>query len=97
MCNISEFVCYLWENITPLIPDFKCSFLILDDVIWCRKLTDSSMKVIAETCSKLCTLDLGNLRKLTDSALGFLANACREIHTLKLCRNAFRYLHNIVI
>jgi hypothetical protein len=29
--------------------------------------------------------------------LGFLANACREIHTLKLCRNAFRYLHNIVI
>lgn len=60
--------------------------LVLTD---CVKLTDSSMKVIAETCSKLCTLDLGNLRKLTDSALGFLANACREIHTLKLCRNAF--------
>ncbi|XP_011046001.1 PREDICTED: uncharacterized protein LOC105140737 [Populus euphratica] len=60
--------------------------LVLTD---CVKLTDSSMKVIAETCSKLCALDLGNLRKLTDSALGFLANACREIHTLKLCRNAF--------
>ncbi|KAJ6913878.1 hypothetical protein NC651_016205 [Populus alba x Populus x berolinensis] len=60
--------------------------LVLTD---CVKLTDSSMKVIAETCSKLCAHDLGNLRKLTDSALGFLANACREIHTLKLCRNAF--------
>ncbi|KAJ6698988.1 hypothetical protein OIU79_012293 [Salix purpurea] len=60
--------------------------LVLTD---CVKLTDSSMKVIAENCSKLCALDLGNLRKLTDSALGFLANACREIHTLKLCRNAF--------
>ncbi|KAJ6407273.1 hypothetical protein OIU84_010722 [Salix udensis] len=60
--------------------------LVLTD---CVKLTDSSMKVIAENCSKLCALDLGNLRKLTDSALGFLANACQEIHTLKLCRNAF--------
>ncbi|CAK7352458.1 unnamed protein product [Dovyalis caffra] len=67
--------------------------LVLTD---CVKLTDSSMKVIAETCSKLCALDLCNLRKLTDSALGFLANDCREIHTLKLCRNAFRLLSGAI-
>ncbi|XP_015572876.1 uncharacterized protein LOC8281183 [Ricinus communis] len=55
----------------------------------CTKLTDSSLKVIAETCPGLCALNLVNLRKLTDSTLGFLANGCREIQTLKLCRNAF--------
>ncbi|KAA8523317.1 hypothetical protein F0562_009740 [Nyssa sinensis] len=60
--------------------------LILAD---CVKLTDSSLKVIAETCSGLCALDLVNLRKLTDSAIEYLANGCRVIQTLKLCRNAF--------
>ncbi|CAB4318521.1 unnamed protein product [Prunus armeniaca] len=54
-----------------------------------RKLTDSSVKVIAETCTGLCALDLVNLYKLTDLTLGYLANGCREIQTLKLCRNAF--------
>lgn len=60
--------------------------LVLTD---CVKLTDSSLKVIAETCPGLCAIDLGNLCKLTDSALAYLANGCRAIRTLKLCRNAF--------
>ncbi|PQQ04660.1 hypothetical protein Pyn_27513 [Prunus yedoensis var. nudiflora] len=60
--------------------------LVLTD---CGKLTDSSVKVIAETCTGLCALDLVNLHKLTDLTLGYLANGCREIQTLKLCRNAF--------
>ncbi|XP_062020112.1 F-box protein At3g58530-like [Rosa rugosa] len=47
--------------------------LILTD---CINLTDSSVKVIAETCSGLCVLDLVNLNKLTDSTLGYLANGC---------------------
>ncbi|KAF2287133.1 hypothetical protein GH714_038374 [Hevea brasiliensis] len=55
----------------------------------CVKLTDSSMKIIAETCPGLCALHLDNLRKLTDSGLGYLANGCRGIQTLKLCLNAF--------
>lgn len=60
--------------------------LVLTD---CGKLTDSSMKVIADTCTGLCVLDLGNLCRLTDSAMGYLANGCRAIQTLKLCRNSF--------
>ncbi|KDP33911.1 hypothetical protein JCGZ_07482 [Jatropha curcas] len=60
--------------------------LVLSD---CVKLTDSSIKVIAETCPGLCALNLVNLRKLTDFSLGYLANGCQEIQTLKLCRNAF--------
>ncbi|XP_059634746.1 uncharacterized protein LOC132277052 [Cornus florida] len=55
----------------------------------CVNLTDSSLKVIAETCPGLCSLDLMNLCKLTDSSIGYLANGCREIQILKLCRNAF--------
>ncbi|XP_057965062.1 uncharacterized protein LOC131155722 [Malania oleifera] len=60
--------------------------LILTD---CVKLTDSSLKVIAETCSSLSALDLVNLCKLTDSAIGYLANGCQAIQRLKLCRHAF--------
>ncbi|KAK2645236.1 hypothetical protein Ddye_020431 [Dipteronia dyeriana] len=60
--------------------------LVLSD---CVKLTDFSLKVIAETCPGLCTLDISNLCKLTDFAIGYLANGCRAIQTLKLCRNAF--------
>ncbi|KAJ7955978.1 F-box/LRR-repeat protein 13 [Quillaja saponaria] len=60
--------------------------LVLRD---CVKLTDSSLKVIAEQCSKLCALNLMNLCKLTDSSIGYLANGCRAIHTLTLRRNAF--------
>lgn len=59
-------------------------------LICCRNLTDSSVKVIAETCSGLCALDLFNLHKLTDYSLGYLANGCRAIQTLKFCRNSFR-------
>ncbi|XP_057501241.1 uncharacterized protein LOC130785162 isoform X1 [Actinidia eriantha] len=55
----------------------------------CTKLTDSTLKIIAENCSRLCALDLGNLRRLTDSAMGYLANGCRAMQTLKLCRNLF--------
>ncbi|KAJ4708740.1 F-box/LRR-repeat protein 13 [Melia azedarach] len=60
--------------------------LVLTD---CVKLTDFSMKVIAESCPKLCTLDISNLYKLTDFSIGYLADGCRAIETLKLCRNAF--------
>lgn len=60
--------------------------LVLAD---CMKLTDSSVRVIAEYCSELCALDLSNLCKLTDTAVGYLANGCRAIQALKLCRNAF--------
>ncbi|PRQ46982.1 putative leucine-rich repeat domain, L domain-containing protein [Rosa chinensis] len=55
----------------------------------CINLTDSSVKVIAETCSGLCALDLVDLHKLTDSSLGYLANGCRAIQTLKFRQNSF--------
>lgn len=60
--------------------------LVLTD---CMKLTDSSLKAIAETCTGLHALDLSNLNRLTDSTLGNLANGCRKIKKLKLSRNAF--------
>ncbi|KAL5768526.1 hypothetical protein ACOSP7_015071 [Xanthoceras sorbifolium] len=60
--------------------------LVLSD---CVKLTDFSLKVIAESCPGLCALDISNLCKLTDFAIVYLANGCRAIQTLKLCRNAF--------
>lgn len=55
----------------------------------CVLLTDSSIKVVAESCPGLCALEIVNLSKLTDTAIGYLANGCRVIQTLKLCRNAF--------
>uniref|UniRef100_A0A2P2P3H2 Uncharacterized protein LOC103929725 n=1 Tax=Rhizophora mucronata TaxID=61149 RepID=A0A2P2P3H2_RHIMU len=55
----------------------------------CVKLTDSSMKVMAENCSGLRSLNLSKLRKLTDSTLGYLANGCCQIETLNVCQNAF--------
>ncbi|XP_043710583.1 dynein regulatory complex subunit 6-like [Telopea speciosissima] len=55
----------------------------------CSELTDASLKVIAETCSGLCSLDVGNLYNLTDYAIEYLANGCRTIHTLDVCHNAF--------
>ncbi|KAF7837938.1 DNA repair protein rhp7-like isoform X2 [Senna tora] len=55
----------------------------------CGKLTDSSVKFIAEFCPGLCSLDLKNLCKLTDSSIGYLTNGCRALHTLKLCRSPF--------
>ncbi|KAK7265437.1 hypothetical protein RJT34_33057 [Clitoria ternatea] len=60
--------------------------LVLKD---CIKLTDASIKVIAENCSRLCALDLMNLHKLTDLSVGYLANSCKTLDTLKLCRNPF--------
>ncbi|TXG61653.1 hypothetical protein EZV62_013016 [Acer yangbiense] len=68
--------------------------LVLSD---CLKLTDFSLKVIAETCPGLCTLDISNLCKLTDFAIGYLANGCRAIQTLKLCRNAFSLSVNLAV
>ncbi|KAL7091872.1 hypothetical protein ACP275_12G130400 [Erythranthe tilingii] len=60
--------------------------LVLAD---CIELTDSSIKVIGDTCSKLRAIDLSNLCKLTDISIGHLANGCRAIQMLKFCRNAF--------
>ncbi|KAF9617000.1 hypothetical protein IFM89_033070 [Coptis chinensis] len=53
----------------------------------CVKLTDISLKAIAEKCSGLCALDLTNLRKLSDFSIGHIANGCPLIEKLKLCRN----------
>lgn len=55
----------------------------------CGKMTDASLKVIAENCSGLHVLDLGKLKNLTDLALRHLANGCRSLQVLKLCRNGF--------
>ncbi|XP_077239961.1 DNA repair protein rhp7-like [Tasmannia lanceolata] len=55
----------------------------------CGKLTDASLKVIAETCSGLRALDLVNVRELTDCSVQYITNGCRSIKALKLCRNAF--------
>ncbi|XP_031106934.1 uncharacterized protein LOC116011672 [Ipomoea triloba] len=60
--------------------------LVLKD---CKKLTDRSVKAVAESCPRLCAIDLSNLFGLTDYSVGYLANGCRAIHKLKLCRNAF--------
>jgi len=57
-----------------------------------RKLTDSSIKLIAEHCHELCALDLMNLSKLSDSSMVYLTNGCRALNVLKLCRNTFRCL-----
>ncbi|KAI4344599.1 hypothetical protein L6164_011806 [Bauhinia variegata] len=60
--------------------------LVLRD---CVKLTDSSMKVIAESCPGLWALDLANLCRLTDFSVKYLTNGCQALQTLKLCRNQF--------
>ncbi|GAV72794.1 hypothetical protein CFOL_v3_16282, partial [Cephalotus follicularis] len=81
-----EMVCddFVREFITACGHNMK--ELVLAD---CVKLTDSSLKLIAEKCSGLCALDISNLCKLTDSAIGYLANGGQAIHALKLCRNVF--------
>ncbi|KAK8706930.1 hypothetical protein V6N13_058002 [Hibiscus sabdariffa] len=64
----------------------------------CGKLTDSSLKIIAEICSILRALDIGNVPKLTDNSFGHLASGCRSLESLKLCRNAFRCkIHSFTI
>ncbi|XP_028787000.1 uncharacterized protein LOC114742937 isoform X2 [Neltuma alba] len=60
--------------------------LVLKD---CVKLTDLSIKVIAEHCPQLCALDLMNLTKLTDSSMVYLTNGCQALRMLKLRCNAF--------
>ncbi|OVA06834.1 Leucine-rich repeat [Macleaya cordata] len=83
-------------DIPTVCDDFVCKFVTvcgpkLKELVFadCRKLTDTSLKAIAENCSGLCALDLANLHKLTNSALGYLANGCRSIRTLKLRGNMF--------
>lgn len=58
--------------------------------ILCRKLTDSTVKVISENCPNLSVLDLANVCKLTDSSLGYIANGCQALEKLIFCRNSFR-------
>ncbi|GMH18105.1 hypothetical protein Nepgr_019946 [Nepenthes gracilis] len=72
-----EFICSNGHNMKQLV------------LTNCVKLTDFSLKVIAETCSEICALDLVNMYKLTDVGIGHLANGCQAIRTLKLCRNTF--------
>ncbi|KAL9319135.1 hypothetical protein ACSQ67_015652 [Phaseolus vulgaris] len=56
----------------------------------CSKLTNASIKVIAEHCPGLGALELVYLDNLTDLSMGYLTNSCRVLHTLKLCHNPFR-------
>ncbi|KAK3040369.1 hypothetical protein RJ639_026774, partial [Escallonia herrerae] len=74
---VSQFLALSGNNIKELV---------LTD---CSKLTDSSLKVIAKSCSELRAIDLSNSSKLTDLTLGYLANGCQAIQMLKMCRNAF--------
>uniref|UniRef100_A0A803M8M0 F-box/LRR-repeat protein 15-like leucin rich repeat domain-containing protein n=2 Tax=Chenopodium quinoa TaxID=63459 RepID=A0A803M8M0_CHEQI len=55
----------------------------------CVNLTDSSLKVIANTCSQLRVLDLSYLGKLSDVGMAYITNGCRSIQDLKLCRSPF--------
>ncbi|KNA21656.1 hypothetical protein SOVF_041280 [Spinacia oleracea] len=55
----------------------------------CINLTDSSLKVIADTCSQLRVLDISCLGKLTDIGMAYITNGCRNIQHLKLCRSPF--------
>lgn len=75
---------FIWEFISVHGPTMK--ELVLTD---CSRLTDFSLKAIAETCPELRALDLGNLCKLTDSAFGYLASGCQAMQTLKLRCNSF--------
>ncbi|KAF8393549.1 hypothetical protein HHK36_021793 [Tetracentron sinense] len=92
---VSEFINACGPNIKDLVLadcgaiNIHVPFTMLDGFRWCRKLTDTSLKVIARTCPGLCTLDLVNLQGLTDNAIRHLANGCQSLQTLKLCRNAF--------
>ncbi|KAK2974973.1 hypothetical protein RJ640_009132 [Escallonia rubra] len=74
---VSQFLALCGDNIKELV------------LAECSKLTDSSLKVIAKSCSGLRAIDLSNLAKLTDLTLGYLANGCQAIQMLKMCRNAF--------
>ncbi|KAJ0030269.1 hypothetical protein Pint_13494 [Pistacia integerrima] len=55
----------------------------------CVKLTDISLKAIAETCTGLRALDIFNLRRLTDFSIGYLANGSPAIQKLNVGYNAF--------
>ncbi|XP_021714997.1 F-box/LRR-repeat protein 14-like [Chenopodium quinoa] len=55
----------------------------------CVNLTDSSLKVIANTCPQLRVLDPSYLGKLSDIGMAYITNGCRSIQDLKLCRSPF--------
>ncbi|KAL2945110.1 DNA repair protein rhp7 [Bienertia sinuspersici] len=74
---IREFILTNGENMKELVLD------------GCEKLTDSSLKFIAETCSQLRVLDLSNLGKLSDIGLALLTNGCCKLQDLKLRRCRF--------
>ncbi|PSS19327.1 F-box protein like [Actinidia chinensis var. chinensis] len=59
------------------------------DLADCTELTNRSMQIIGNTCSRLCSLNISNLHNLTDLAIQYLANGCQSIQTLKLCQNSF--------
>nr|XP_017239636.1 PREDICTED: uncharacterized protein LOC108212416 isoform X2 [Daucus carota subsp. sativus] len=59
------------------------------DLTDCERLTDSSLKIIGQTCSDLRALNIVNLQNLTDVGLSYLANGCQSIRSLKLGRNKF--------
>ncbi|CAM8898777.1 unnamed protein product [Rhodiola kirilowii] len=74
---VRQFICARGSNLKELV---------LAD---CQKLTDSSLKVIGQTCPQLCALDISNLSQLTDATMEYIANGCRSIQKLKFCRNSF--------
>lgn len=91
MCVSFLFLLFVYVLCLVLFRDIV-TLVVMLFFMWCRKLTDFSLKAIAENCPNLRTLDISNLCKLTDYAIGYLANGCHGIQTLKLCRNVFRYL-----
>ncbi|XP_058185738.1 uncharacterized protein LOC131302963 isoform X1 [Rhododendron vialii] len=59
------------------------------DLADCVKLTNTSMEVIGNNCSGLCSLNISNLHNLTDLAIQYLSNGCLSIQTLKLRQTSF--------
>ncbi|PKA47043.1 F-box protein [Apostasia shenzhenica] len=55
----------------------------------CRKVTNASMKMIADNCPHLSCLDIRDLNRLNDFAIQHLVNGCSPFQRLKLCRSAF--------
>uniref|UniRef100_A0A7N0V056 Rad7 n=1 Tax=Kalanchoe fedtschenkoi TaxID=63787 RepID=A0A7N0V056_KALFE len=55
----------------------------------CVKLTDCSLKAIADNSFSLRALNLVNISNLTDIGIGYLANGILKFQMLKFCRNSF--------
>ncbi|KAL9252638.1 F-box and leucine-rich repeat protein 13-like protein [Drosera capensis] len=55
----------------------------------CVNLTDASMKVIGENCSKLRALDISNVCHVMDVGIGYIANGLEAVKSLAFSRQEF--------